>query len=55
MFSQQAVLKLKQVAETLLAKPPEGKDATPEEPKSGALVKPDAPAPGAKTQSEKNE
>lgn len=33
MFSPQAVLKLKQVAETLLAKPPSGKEALPEEPK----------------------
>jgi hypothetical protein len=31
MFSQQAVLKLKQVAETLLAKPEPGKDAKPQE------------------------
>lgn len=32
MFTPQAVLKLKQVAETVLAKPPEGHDAVPQEP-----------------------
>lgn len=32
MFSEQAVLKLKQVAETLLAKPEPGKDANPQNP-----------------------
>lgn len=31
MFSEQAVLKLKEVAETLLAKPQEGRDTVPEE------------------------
>lgn len=30
MFSEQAVLKLKEIAETLLSKPPAGKDAEPE-------------------------
>jgi hypothetical protein len=30
MFSEQAVLKLKEIAETLLSKPPPGKDAEPE-------------------------
>jgi hypothetical protein len=31
MFSEQAVLKLKEVAETLLAKPQPGGDSTPQE------------------------
>jgi hypothetical protein len=31
MFSEQAVLKLKEVAETLLAKPQPGADAKPQE------------------------
>jgi hypothetical protein len=30
MFSEQAVLKLKEIAETLLSKPPVGKDSIPE-------------------------
>lgn len=36
MFSEQAVLKLKQVAETLLIEAPEGEDAEPQEPKADA-------------------
>jgi len=32
MFSEQAVLKLKEIAETLLSKPPAGKDAEPQPP-----------------------
>jgi hypothetical protein len=32
MFSEQAVLKLKEIAETLLSKPPAGKDAEPQSP-----------------------
>jgi hypothetical protein len=34
MFSEQAVLKLKEIAETLLSKPPAGKDAEPEKGKA---------------------
>jgi hypothetical protein len=30
MFSEQAVLKLKEIAETLLSKPPAGKDSKPQ-------------------------
>jgi len=40
MFSEQAVLKLKQVAETLLIEAPEGEDAEPQEPEPEADAKP---------------
>jgi hypothetical protein len=40
MFSQQAVLKLKQVVETLLTEAPKGEDAKPQEPETEADVKP---------------
>lgn len=45
MFSPQAVLKLKEVAETILTRPPAGKDAAPQKPASPPIP-PAAPASG---------
>jgi len=38
MFSEQAVLKLKEIAETVLSKPPAGKDSKPQSKAEDAKV-----------------